>query len=85
MGTVKISALPAASTLSGTELFEVVQSATSKKATSAQILALAGGGTSKAAILAALGLTDIVVTDTTITISKLGADVVTRIIILPLE
>jgi hypothetical protein len=48
------------------------------------ILDLAGT-VSKASILAALGITGFTITDTTLTITKLGADLVTRIIILPLE
>ena len=77
--------VPAASALVGTEKLYGVQGGLSKYITPAQIVTLAGGGVTKAAILTALSLTDIVVTDTTITITKLGADLVTRTIILPLE
>ena len=77
--------VPAASALTGTEKLYGVQSGLSCYITPNQIVTLGGGGVTKAAILAALSLTDIVVTDTTITISKLGADLVTRSIEFPLE
>jgi len=82
----KISADPSAGVLDGTELIAVVQGGLNKTATPATIKTYVGPTVvDKAAVLAALGLTDIIVTDTTITFSKLGADLVTRQTILDLE
>jgi len=77
----KLSAAPAASTLTGVELLFTVQGGVTKKSTPAQMAAYVGSAAlTKAAILAALGIDQFDVTANDITIGLNG-----KIIILPLE
>jgi hypothetical protein len=53
--TIKISQLPAATTIANTAIFPLVQNATTQKATLAQIASAIGGGTSGNAITQLIG------------------------------
>lgn len=76
----KLSEASAASALTGVELLYCVQGGVTKKATPAQLAAFVGAATTKADILALLGIDQFDVTADDITIGVGG-----KIIILPLE
>lgn len=77
----KLSELPAATPIDDADLLYIVQGGVSKQIS---VLNL-HGSTTKAAILAALGLTNIQVTDTQLIIYKTGVDLQTRRTIIDLE
>lgn len=78
----RVADLTAATTpLAGAELVYLVQNGHDRKVPVSNLI----DGITKSAVLAALGLSDIIVTDTQITIRKTGADLVLRQTIIQLE
>jgi hypothetical protein len=80
----KISADPLVSALDGSEIVPIISGGLNKTTDTDSIANLAGAVT-KAAVCALFGWSDIITTDTTITISRLGADLVMRRTIIDLE
>ena len=79
----KLSSLPEATAAADVDLMYLVQGGVSKRIAIENLLG--DLSVTKAAICAALGLTDIQVTDTNVILYKTGIDTITRRIIFELE